>query len=370
MAGTRLGVGICGPNRQALCTFVLHHQVQKLEDKSEYLAWRQSSILTEGCHTRTYGGYRVGYSLMLFHEKNDRAYSSVRILMIHININGDLHAYLILVRTVIDAAQTTGNSKLRILFDSSDSRTSIPHKTGNTTNLPTTTNANDMFGLHSPSRSPASNNYSVAGNFPIAAFTPRMNSSPRLFGPQTHAQTHTPTAAQSSSAAGRGPGLGLGLGLSGCATPLSAVVGDVGEPFWIQLSHPLRAHAHTLSQTKSDVLGAPSLLVMESGIRGGDCSKDSMAHGYSCWSDPDDLSTAEIKKFISEGDKRVFWEMAKAIIDLPEISDFSNSGIKNAKDLALILKKPEYKVLWTANGADILPRQAAAELVTAAYAEL
>lgn len=283
-----------------------------------------------------------------------------------------------MVRTIIDAAQTTGNSKLRILFDSSDSRTSIPHKAGNTTNLPTATNANDMFGLHTPSRSPASNNYSVAGNFPIAAFTPRMNSSPRLFGPQTHThthtqtqtQTHTPTAAQSSSAAGRGPGLGIGLGLSGCATPLSAVVGDVGEPFWVQLSHPLRTHAHTLSQTKSDVLGVPSPLILESVIRGGECGKDSMAHGYSCWSDPDDLSTDEIKKFISEADKRVFWEMAKAIIDLPEISDFSNSGIKNAKDLALVLKKPEYKVLWTANAADILPRQAAAELVTAAYAEL
>jgi hypothetical protein len=222
-----------------------------------------------------------------------------------------------------------------------------------------------MFGLHTPSRSPAAN-YNVACNFPITAFTPRMNSSPRLFGPQTQTltQAYTPTAptpAQSSSAAGKG------LGLSSGGMPLSAVVGDVGEPLWVQLLHPSGTHTQTNTQTKSEVLGTPALL-WESGVRGVEC-KDITTLGYSCWSDPDDLSMTEIKKFISEEDKRVFWEMAKAIIDLPEISDFSNSGIKNAKDLALILKKPEYKILWTANAADILPRQAAAELVTAAYAE-
>jgi hypothetical protein len=222
-----------------------------------------------------------------------------------------------------------------------------------------------MFGLHTLSRSPAGN-YNVACNFPITAFTPRMNSSPRLFGPQT--QTHTPTAlAQSSSAAGRGPGQGSGLGLSSGGVPLSAVVGDVGEPLWVQLLHP--PGTHTQTQMKSEVLGTPLPLLWESSMRGVDCSKDSTGQGYSCWSDPDDLSMTEIKKFISEEDKRVFWEMAKAIIDLPEISDFSNSGIKNAKDLTLILKKPEYKILWTANAADILPRQAAAELVTAAYTD-
>ena len=203
-----------------------------------------------------------------------------------------------------------------------------------------------------------------------------MNSSPRLFGPQTQnqnqyqtqTQIHTPTTpAQSSSAAGKGHGLVSVLGLSGGAMPLSAVVGDVGEPLWVQLLHP--SHTQSQSYTKSE-RGSPPPMLWESGIRGVECSKDSSAaQGYSCWSDPDDLSMTEIKKFISEGDKRVFWEMAKAIIDLPEISDFSNSGIKNAKDLALILKKPEYKILWTANAADILPRQAAAELVTAAYAE-
>jgi hypothetical protein len=199
-----------------------------------------------------------------------------------------------------------------------------------------------------------------------------MNSSPRLFGPQTQTltQAHTPTAptpAQSSSAAGKGPGLGSGLGLSSGGMPLSAVVGDVGEPLWVQLLHPSGTHIQTYTQTKSEVLGTPPLL-WESGVRGVEC-KDITTQGYSCWSNPDDLSMTEIKKFISEEDKRVFWEMAKAIIDLPEISDFSNSGIKNAKDLAFILKKPEYKILWTANAADILPRQAAAELVTAAYAE-
>lgn len=224
-----------------------------------------------------------------------------------------------------------------------------------------------MFGLHTPSRSPAGN-CNISNNFPVTAFTPRMNSSPRLFCP------HTPGApAQSSSAAGKGPGPGIGSGFSGGVTggvgsvQPSGVVGDVGEPLWVQLSHPSGA------QTKSEAIGTPHPLTLwdNSTLKGVECNKDwSVTQGYSCWSDPDDLSMAELKKFISEADKRMFWEMAKAIIELPEISHFSNSSIKNAKDLAMILKKPEYKILWTAVAADILPRQAAAELVTAAYVEI
>ena len=61
--------------------------------------------------------------------------------------------------------------------------------------------------------------------------------------------------------------------------------------------------------------------------------------------------------------------MAKAIIELPEITEYCNCSIKNSNDLAALLKRPEFKILWTPDAADILPKHCASELVTAAYAQ-
>ena len=44
--------------------------------------------------------------------------------------------------------------------------------------------------------------------------------------------------------------------------------------------------------------------------------------------------------------------------------------IRNAKDLAGALKRPEYRVLWTPDAPEYLPKEAASELITAAYASL
>lgn len=42
--------------------------------------------------------------------------------------------------------------------------------------------------------------------------------------------------------------------------------------------------------------------------------------------------------------------------------------VRNAKDLAGALKRPEYRVLWTPDAPDYLPKEAASELIAAAYA--
>lgn len=104
------------------------------------------------------------------------------------------------------------------------------------------------------------------------------------------------------------------------------IVGDVTEPIWIQ-------------STKE---GSP-------------------------WYEPDELFMLESKRYISNTDKRVFWEMARALIELPEVSLACKTGIKNPIDLANTLKRPEYRVLWTKDAPDCLPKDITTELIRAAY---
>lgn len=116
----------------------------------------------------------------------------------------------------------------------------------------------------------------------------------------------------------------------GSGSHLQQIVGDVTEPFWVQA-------------------------LKEGAI----------------WTDPDDLFVqVEAKRLLTTTDKRVFWEMAKALIELPEISRACRRGsIRNEEELTLALKKPEYRVLWTIDGPDILPKTAASELIRAAYVD-
>jgi hypothetical protein len=104
------------------------------------------------------------------------------------------------------------------------------------------------------------------------------------------------------------------------------IIGEICEPFWIQ------------------------------------SSKDSP------WMEPDELFYIESKRLINSNDKRVFWEMVRAIIEMPELSAICKAAkIRDQKDLATIFKKPEFKILWTSDASNIIPKEAAAELITAAY---
>jgi hypothetical protein len=87
------------------------------------------------------------------------------------------------------------------------------------------------------------------------------------------------------------------------------------------------------------------------------------------WCDPDELFNTESRKAINATDKRVFWEMARAIMELPELASKCTCEIRDSKDLAAMLKRPEFRVLWTAEAPDILPKDAAAELIMAAYVQ-
>lgn len=105
------------------------------------------------------------------------------------------------------------------------------------------------------------------------------------------------------------------------------VVGDVAEPFWVQ---SLQEH--------------------------------------SVWCDPDELFLTNAKRKITLTDKRMFWEMARALIELPELSLASHdSKIRTAADLTKVLLRPEYRILWIPEAAQFLPKEVATELIRSAY---
>lgn len=105
------------------------------------------------------------------------------------------------------------------------------------------------------------------------------------------------------------------------------------------------------------------------------------------WCSPDDWCAVEINKAVSPSDKAILWEMISALIQYPSLAlplshvgcrdDESFSGvdisadytivIRNARDVASTFKRLEYRALWTTEAADLLPIEAAAEIIRAVY---
>lgn len=105
------------------------------------------------------------------------------------------------------------------------------------------------------------------------------------------------------------------------------VIGDVAEPFWVQ---PIQENSN--------------------------------------WSDPDELFLTNANRLITATDKKMFWEMARALIDLPELRIASHgSSVRCAEDLTRVLKRPEFRVMWTSDAPQYLPKEVATELILSAY---
>lgn len=104
------------------------------------------------------------------------------------------------------------------------------------------------------------------------------------------------------------------------------IIGDVSEPFWVQ------------------------------------ANKDG-----GCWMDPDDLSAQEVRKTVTATDRRIFWEMARSLIDLPELSMACKTSVRSPADVTAILKRPEFRVLWTPDAVESLTKEMAVDLIRAAY---
>ena len=242
---------------------------------------------------------------------------------------------------------------MRVLFDASDNRGSNTHLIGGIVSG-STISTGGIYNSVTPIHSPVGNVPSVPHNTHQfremhAVFTPRMTPSPRI---------------NCNKASGKI------LALNATNSTANSMIGDVGEPLWVQLSHPNCANSttndlHTQSNTQYGENKMPFTphhsLECYKGFNG------SSSSAFSAWSEPDEISFSEAKKVVTQDDKKIFWEMTKTIIELPEISEYCNCSLRNASDLSSLLRRPEFKILWTADAADILPKHTASDLVTAAY---
>lgn len=92
-----------------------------------------------------------------------------------------------------------------------------------------------------------------------------------------------------------------------------------------------------------------------------------MSKEGSTWSEPDEIFVQDSKKLITMSDKRIFWEMIRTLIELPQIASHCKTGIRNTRDLVSILKKTENRILFTVDGPECLPKDAALELLASAF---
>ena len=159
------------------------------------------------------------------------------------------------------------------------------------------------------------------------------------------------------------------LGFSEAGHP--AIIGDVAEPFWVQDITPypysnsssFRSTSGNMHSTSTGAVGAASAAT---------AMPDRTATGAAaCWCDPDELFLSPAGAggaLISADDKRVFWEMARALIELPPLSALcEQSCIRSAHDLTAVLRRPEFRVLWLSDAPQYLPKEVASELIRSAY---
>lgn len=85
------------------------------------------------------------------------------------------------------------------------------------------------------------------------------------------------------------------------------------------------------------------------------------------WCTPDEYCTAKLELSIGETEKRIFWEMTRIIIELPEITNHVSNGIKDREDLTEMLVKTESRVLWTKDGPPHIPKEMATTFILQAY---
>ncbi len=59
--------------------------------------------------------------------------------------------------------------------------------------------------------------------------------------------------------------------------------------------------------------------------------------------------------------------MVRSLISLPRLNSACKVGFKSLKDLSNLIKRTEFKVLWTTDAAANLPKEVLAELTTHAF---
>jgi len=59
--------------------------------------------------------------------------------------------------------------------------------------------------------------------------------------------------------------------------------------------------------------------------------RDPVAPQYGPWVDPDDVFVAECRKAVTQRDKTVFWEMCRAVMELPKLADHCDTPLRRCR---------------------------------------
>ena len=89
--------------------------------------------------------------------------------------------------------------------------------------------------------------------------------------------------------------------------------------------------------------------------------------GGDAWMEPDEYYMTT-QKAVTANDRRLFWEMARAITLLPALAQHCRGPIKSPRDLTLFLMRRENRVVWAPEASlDFLPKEEAMLLIQQAY---
>lgn len=85
------------------------------------------------------------------------------------------------------------------------------------------------------------------------------------------------------------------------------------------------------------------------------------------WMEPDEYCCYN-KPIISVTDRRLFWEMARAITTLPALASYLKGSIKSPPEICSFLLRKENKTVWFPEAPlDFLPKDDALDLIRKAY---
>ena len=208
---------------------------------------------------------------------------------------------------VIAPLQSTGDSKLRVAFDT----------------MPDTT---ALYSLTTPPASAATPQSPSFAQSSLAALRQRSLSATSVLaqdlGPKSplgpgQAQAQAQAQAQHQQAQHQ---------QAQQVSSNKAIVADVAEPFWVR----------------------------------------SAAEG-SAWLEADEM-VATARPDVSVTDRRLFWEMARAVVSLPQLAAYCKGRVRNSAELSAFLLRKENKCIWYPEAPlDFLPKDDALTLIRKAY---
>lgn len=137
------------------------------------------------------------------------------------------------------------------------------------------------------------------------------------------------------------------------------VYGDISEPFLIQASLKNHSNGGNLAST-TNLYGASANSTANQPLNSSSLSPQ--------WIDPDDFFIQNYgNQLINMADKRMFWEMVSVICEYKEIQTKCHSPLVQFNVLCDTIKRKEFKILWTKEGVDMIPKKLALEFIKASY---